>query len=156
MIASLLSMRRRLCHHCHCDCHPHDNSIVAIVNVQASLPSSSWRCCPCNNGAVALDPRWRCCHHCNGVITILKLVLLPLLQLRCCHHPSCCPCCLLSSWCCCRQCRGVFAVVPMAIVALVMMALSLLLMHRHVSAIVELALLPLLVVIKLALLPLSQ
>ncbi len=152
----LPSMRKRLCHCCHCNCCPHDNGFVAVVYVQASLLLPSWHECPHNNGVVAPD-LWRCCcpRH-DGVIAVLKLLLLPLLQWRCCHHPCCCPWCSLSSWCPRCWCGGIFAAVPMAIVALVMMASSPLSVRRHVSAVVELVLLPLLLVVKLALLPLSR
>ncbi len=83
VMALLPSMRRRLCHCRDCYCCPHDNCIVAIVDAQASLPLLSWRCCPRNNGIIALDLWWCCCSHCNGIIAVLKLVLLPLLQW---HH----------------------------------------------------------------------
>jgi hypothetical protein len=97
MMALLLSMCRHLCHHNHCNCHPHENGIVVVVNAQTSLPSSSWHCCPCNNGImisammceyaeVALDPRQRYCPRLNGIVAILKLVSLPLLQRRLHHH----------------------------------------------------------------------
>jgi hypothetical protein len=80
MMSLLPSMHRHLCHHCNCGCCPHDNGVVAIVNVQASLPSSSWCPCPRNNGIVALDPQWHCCPHHDGAVAILKLALLPLSQ----------------------------------------------------------------------------
>jgi hypothetical protein len=113
LLSSLLHCPHRLslswphcpCHngvvvyHC-CDCNgcPHDNCVVAVVNAQVSLPLLRWRCCPHNNGIVALDPRWCCCPCCDGIIAILKLGLLPSLQWHCCHHQCCCPCFLLSSW----------------------------------------------------------
>jgi hypothetical protein len=33
VMALLLSMCRHLCHCCDCDCHPHDNGIIAVVDV---------------------------------------------------------------------------------------------------------------------------
>jgi hypothetical protein len=39
---------------CCCDCifFSNDDSIVAIVDAQSSLPLSRWYCCPCNNMAL--------------------------------------------------------------------------------------------------------
>jgi hypothetical protein len=122
MVMTLLpSMRRRLCHCCHCNCCPHGNGSVAVVDLQASLPSLSWHHCPGNKGTVAL---------CNGVVAVLKLASSPLLQWHCCHHRCRPPRHLLSSWHCCRQCAGIFAIAMMAIVALFTMALLLLSMCR--------------------------
>jgi hypothetical protein len=56
VMALLLLMHRHLCRCCDCDCSPYDSGIFAIVNMTVSLPLSSWRCCPHNNGAIALDP----------------------------------------------------------------------------------------------------
>ncbi len=104
---------------------------------------------PCNNGIIALDPRRCCCPHCDCIVAILKLASLPSLQWCPCHHPCHCPRCSLANWHCRRQCTGIFAVVAMANVALITMASSPLLMRRCVSAIVELALLPLPLVVEL-------
>ncbi len=101
-MALLPLMRRCLCRCCNCNCCPHDNDAIAIVNGQASLPLLRWYCPPHNNGVDALDLRWRCCPLCNGIVAILKLVLLPLLQWRHCHH----------------QCAGILAVIVMALLSL--------------------------------------
>ncbi len=124
-------MCRRVCHHCYCNCCPHDDGIIAIVNAQASLLLWSWHCCPHNNSIVTLDLQRRCCPCCDGVVAIFKLALLPLLQWGHCHHQCHCPCCSPASWHHCRQCAGLFANVAMAIVALVTMVLSPLSMHRR-------------------------
>ncbi len=123
-------MRRCLCHHCNCNCHPHDNGDVVVINAQVSLPSSSWRCYPCNNGVIVLDPWRRCYPCCDKVLAVLKLELFPLLQWHCHHHWGHHPCCLSSSLNCSCHCAGSFAIVAMAIVALVTMALLSLSMHR--------------------------
>jgi hypothetical protein len=104
---------------------------------------------PCNKGTAALDPR-RCCRpRCDCVIAILKLALLPSSQ-WCCHHHQCHrPCCLLASWHCRCVCAGVFAGVAMANVSLILMASLPLLMRRRVSAVVELVLSSLPLVVKL-------
>ncbi len=78
-MALLPSMRRHLCHCCICNCCPHDNGVVAVVDAQAFLPSLRWHHCPCNNGVAALDLQWHCCPCCHGAVAILKL--------------HCCPCC---------------------------------------------------------------
>jgi hypothetical protein len=100
LVMPLLSlMCRCLCHCCNWDCHPHDNGIVAIVDAQVShccplCSSSSWLCCSCCDGVVAIDVQaslpllqWQllllsqwCCHHCQctGISTVVKLILLPL------------------------------------------------------------------------------
>ncbi len=141
----LLSMCRHL--HCRhdCDCHPHDNGIVAVVDAKGSLPLSRWHHHPCNNGIVALDPRWHCCPCHDAIVAILKLALLPLLQSHHRHH----------------QCLPSSLVVKLA---------SLPSMHRHlcrccdgnccschdgVVPIADAASTPLLLVLKLALLHLS-
>ncbi len=85
-MALLPLMGMHLHHFCNCNCCPHDNGIDAVVNVQASLPLSSWHCCSCNNGIVALDLQRPCCPHCNGAVVILKLALLPSLQWHCQYH----------------------------------------------------------------------
>ncbi len=153
VIVSLSSMRRRLCHCCHCNCCPHDDGIIAVVDAQEPLPLSSWLHCPCNKGVVTLDLQRHCCPRCDGIVAVLKLASLPSLQWCCCHHQCHRPHCSSASWQRCRQCACVFAVVVMAIVALVTMALSLLLMRRHVSAIVKLASLPLSPFVELVLSP---
>jgi hypothetical protein len=79
-------MHRHLCRHRDCNRCPHDDGIVAVVNAQASLLSSSWHHCPHNNGIATLDPQWRYFPCCDGVVAILKLALLPLFQWRLCHH----------------------------------------------------------------------
>jgi hypothetical protein len=55
VMALLLSMHSQLHRQRDCDCHPHDDGVVTVVDAQASLPSSSWGFCPRNNGVVALD-----------------------------------------------------------------------------------------------------
>jgi hypothetical protein len=80
VIVPLPLMHRHLCCCFDCDCPPHDNGVIVFVDAQASLPSSSWRHCPRNNGVVALDPQLHCCLCWDGVVTVLKLVLLPSLQ----------------------------------------------------------------------------
>ncbi len=142
-------MHRRLRYHCHCNCRPHDDGVVAVVDAQASLPLSRWCHLPHNNGLVALDPRRCCCPRCDCIIAVLKLVSSPSSQWRHRHHRCLCPSDSLASWHRRRRCAGVFAVVAMAIVALVMMASSPLLMRRGVSAVVKLALLPSPLVIEL-------
>jgi hypothetical protein len=88
-----LLMHRHLCHCC--------DGVIAIVDVQASLPLLSYRCCPC-----CLSSSWHCCPHHDGVIAINMQASLPLLQWQL---------LLLSQWrCCCRQCRGVSAIVKLA------------------------------------------
>jgi hypothetical protein len=41
-MASLPLMHRHLCLCRNCDCCPHDDGIVTVIDVQASLPLSSW------------------------------------------------------------------------------------------------------------------
>ncbi len=130
-------------------CCLHDNGVIAVIDAQASLPSSKWRCLPHNNGVVALDLWWCCCPSCDCAVAILKLASSPSSQWRCRHHQCHCPRRLSASWHCHRQCAGIFAVIAMSILALITMAPSLLLMRRRVSAVVELALLPLPLVVKL-------
>jgi hypothetical protein len=108
-MASLPSMRRPLLHRRDCYCCPHDNGVLAIVDGQASLPLSSWRCYPCNNGVVALDPQQHCCPCCNGIVVVLKLVSLPLLQgiFVIINVQASLP---SLQWHCCPHCNGVAAV----------------------------------------------
>jgi hypothetical protein len=122
MMAISPSMRRHLCHHCDCTCCPHDNGIIASVNVQASLLLSIWCCCPCNNGVVALDLQHCCCPCYNGLIAILQLALLPLSKWRRCHHQCAgvlpiIAMALLPSlqWHCFPQYAGIFAIIAIAI-----------------------------------------
>ncbi len=71
-------MHRHLCHGCNGHCHPHDDGIIAIVDVQASLPSSSWHCHP-----LALLPLI-----CDSLVALATMALLPFSSWHC--HP--CPC----------------------------------------------------------------
>jgi hypothetical protein len=96
---------------------------VVTLVVIALLPSSSWRCCPYHNGIV--------------VIIINVIVLVTRQQARIAAVNA----------------QASFLFVAMAILALVMMASLPLLMHRRISAVVKLALLPWPHVIKLVLLP---
>ncbi len=85
------SMHLHLCCCRDCNCRPcDDGASLLVVDAQASLlPLLRWCCCPRNNGIVAIDLQWHCCPCCpccDGVVTILKLVLLLLLQWRCHHH----------------------------------------------------------------------
>jgi hypothetical protein len=98
-MAPLLLMQS--CHN-NCDCWPHDNGFVAVVNAQASLQLSSWCCCPCNNGVVALGLQHCCFPCCDGIVAILKLALLPLSQWCLCHH----------------QCAGILTIITMALLPL--------------------------------------
>jgi hypothetical protein len=109
-MALLPSMHRRLCRCCNCNCHPHDNGVIAVFDVQASLLSSRLNCCPCNNGGVALDLQQHCYPCRNGIICILKLASLPLsqmtLSLSSMHrHPY-------------RHCDGVVALIAMVLLSL--------------------------------------
>ncbi len=53
----------------------------------ASLPSSSWCCCPCHDGEMPLLMRRHlCCYH-DGIIALIVPALLPTL------HRWCCACC---------------------------------------------------------------
>jgi hypothetical protein len=101
MMLLLPLMCRYLCCHCHCNFCPHDNCVITIVDAQVSLSSSSWHCCPCNNGVITLDLQRFYCPHPDGIVAALKLVLLPLLQWHCHHHQHHHPCYLLASWSCC-------------------------------------------------------
>jgi hypothetical protein len=142
-------MCRHLCRRRHCDCCPHDDGVIAVVNAQASLPLSRWCRLPRNNGIIAIDPQRCCCPRRDCIVAVLKLESLPS-SLWCPRHHRCHrPRGLLASWHRRRRCAGIFAVVAMAIVALITMASSPLLMHRRVSAVVELALSPSPLVIKL-------
>ncbi len=78
-MAPLRLMCRHLCQCYHCDCLPHDNGIVVIVNALVSLLSLSWHCCPCN---MALPPLI-----CDSVVSLVVMASLPSLSWRC------CPCC---------------------------------------------------------------
>jgi hypothetical protein len=154
-MALLPLMCRHLCHHCNCDCHPHDNGIVAIVNAQGSLQSSrsmvalvTMALLPLiHNGVVARivmvsspSSSWRCCPCCNDINIIINVVAL----VACCQ-------------------AGIVAIDVQASLLLLQWQLSLLSQWHHhhcqckgISAVVKLALLPLLLVIKLASLPLLQ
>ncbi len=81
VMASLPSISRHLCCCYNCNCCPHDNCVVAVVNAHASLPLSSWHYFPCNNSNIVFDPGWYSylCH--DGIVAILKLALSPLLQI---------------------------------------------------------------------------
>ncbi len=111
---------------------------------------------PCNNGAVALDPQRCCCPRCDCIIAILKLAPLPSSQWCRRHHQCHCPLCLSASWHRRHQCAGIFAIFAMANFALVTMTSSPLLMRRRVFIIVELALLPLPLIIELVLSPMLR
>ncbi len=119
--------------------------------------ASSWCCHPCNNGIVTIDDAqvslplsgWHHCHRwCAGISVIVKLASLPLLLVV---KLALLP---LSWWHHCHWCAGIFANVAVAIVALITMACC---CHwcAGISAIVKLASSPLLLVVELALLPLS-
>ncbi len=131
LMALLPSMHRCLCHHCHCNCPAHDDSVVAVVHAQASLPLSN--CCHCpltmpllpliHDFVVALvmmasmlSSNWCYCPCCNGVIIIIDVIAFAahwqsdiiavdaqvLLPLLQWQLS------LLPQWCCCRcQCAGV-------------------------------------------------
>ncbi len=103
-------------------CRPCHNGIIAIVNVQVSLPLSGWCCCP-----LALVPlptlHSRCCPCCAGivvpialtsfpscymgVITVIVSELLPLSSWRV-STIALVPL-LLSCWSYCPQCAGISA-----------------------------------------------
>ncbi len=129
VMVSLPSMRRHLCCCYNCNCCPHDNGTIALVDAQGSLPLLSWCHCPCNNGIVALDLLWHCCPYCNGIVAVLNLALFPLLQWCHSHHQYAGFLAIIAMalltllqlhWC--RKCAGVFAVDAMAIAPLVVMA----------------------------------
>ena len=63
-LAPLPPMHRSLFRHYNCDCRPHHDGVVTVVDVQASLLLLSWCHCPRNSGFIALDldPRWHCSH----------------------------------------------------------------------------------------------
>ena len=69
-LVTLLSMRRSLFHHCNCNCCPHHDGVVTIVDAQASLLLLSWCHCPHNSGFIALDldPQWHCSRPRAGVV----------------------------------------------------------------------------------------
>jgi hypothetical protein len=83
VLVLLPSMRLHLCGHCNCDCYPHDNGGITVVNAQASMALLSWYPHPQNNGIIPPHLQWCCCPLCNCIVTILKLATLPLLQLHC-------------------------------------------------------------------------
>ncbi len=84
---ALLPMMCRHLYHClDCNCHTHDNGVIAVVYVLASFPLLSWHHCPRNNGIVTLDLQQCCCPCCYGVVASLKLVSSLLLQWCHCHH----------------------------------------------------------------------
>jgi hypothetical protein len=62
-------------------CCPHNNGVVPIINMQACLLSSSWCCCPCCNGVPSLMCRRLCS---PGVFAIATIIMLPLSQWHCC------------------------------------------------------------------------
>ncbi len=73
-------IRRCLCRCCDGDCCSRHNVIIAVIDAQASPPllswcyhpcclSSSWHCCPCHDGAVAVDAQ--------ASLLLLPLQLLP-------------------------------------------------------------------------------
>ncbi len=132
-------------------------TLMMMVSLQLLMQKCPCRCqdrrLPCNKGVVAPDPRWCCCPGRDCVIAVLKLVSLPSSQWCCCHHRCHRPRCSSASWHCCCQCAGVFAGVVMANVALVTMVSLILLMRRCASAVVELALSSLPLVVKLVLSP---
>jgi hypothetical protein len=41
-LASLSLMPRRLCRHYDCDCRPHHDGVITVIDAQASLLLSSW------------------------------------------------------------------------------------------------------------------
>jgi hypothetical protein len=123
-------MHRHLCHHHHCNCQPHDDGVIVVVNAQVSFLSSSWHHCPCNNGVFALDLQQHgspCCNvgivslvamvslsssmckhpcrHHNGVVALIAMVFLPLMHRHLCH------CC---GGHCHPRCNGISAVVKLA------------------------------------------
>jgi hypothetical protein len=142
--ASLKS--RHLCHRCNnvvalvammlspssswCCCPCHDG-VVAIVNVQVSLPLSGWchhplalaplptlhrHCDPCFTRIVAPNVQTFSSLHCMGTITIIAAALL---------SPSSwhvCPVALvylpLSRWSCCPWCTGISALITQALLPL--------------------------------------
>jgi hypothetical protein len=133
-------MHRHLCRSCNGHCCPHDDGIIAIVDVQASLPSSSWHRHPLAllplicGGLVALatmalllSSTWHC-HPCpNGAVVIINVqASLPSLK-----------------WHCCPCCNGIVAVDSLQ---LLQWGLSPLLQwclyHSQASIVVKLALLP--------------
>ncbi len=133
---------------------------MMMVLLQLSMRRRPCRCqdghLPCTKGIVALHPRRCCCPRHDCVIAILKLASLPSSQWWCRHHRCHHPHCLSASWHRRCQCAGIFAGVAMANVALVTMGSLPLLMHRLVSAVVELALSSLPLVVKLVSSPTLQ
>jgi hypothetical protein len=114
---------------------PHNNGIVAIVNVQASLPLSQWHHHPCCTGAItniagallpwlrqrchpycadffALTLHGRCHHHCTSVVAPVNLACL-------CHWAGGFTLVTLAllplvHWHYCPCCAGLFALVVLA------------------------------------------
>jgi hypothetical protein len=74
-IVSLVEMASLLSSSWHC-C-PHQNGVFVIIDVQASLLSSRWRCCLCCNGALAVEAQ--------ASSPLLQWDLLPLLQWHLCR-----------------------------------------------------------------------
>jgi hypothetical protein len=64
-----LLMHRRLYHCC--------DGAIAVIDVQASLPLSSWHCY-----SFCLSSSWRHCPCCDGIIAVNVQASLPLLQWR--------------------------------------------------------------------------
>ncbi len=90
-------------------CCPHHNDVVAIVNVQASLPVSLWHCCLHCAGAIAIIARvvllflcWCCRPYCSN--------LFPLTSHGRCHR-RCTGIVPLSSW---RVCAVVLVLLPLS------------------------------------------
>jgi hypothetical protein len=100
VMALLLLMCRRLCRHGCGNCCPHCDGISAIVKLAYS---SSWRCCPRNNGVVAvIDNDRHCCPRRAGMFAPLRwchcpchtgVDILGALALMPSSHRPLCPCC---------------------------------------------------------------
>jgi hypothetical protein len=119
VMALLPLMCRRHCNHRDNDCRPCHNGVSAIVELAYS---SNWRCCPHNNGVVAvikeqaslLLSSWCRCPHRN----VLAVANVASLQSRClCRHHNnavalvAMAMLLLSSWCCCPCHNGFVAII---------------------------------------------
>ncbi len=110
-------MRRHLCHHGNGDCCHHPDGISAIVKLAWS---SSWCCCPCDNGVVAvIDNNRHCYPHWNGMFAPLHwchrpchtgVIILSMLALM---HLSCRPLCLFVP-ALCSYFAGIFALIKLA------------------------------------------
>jgi hypothetical protein len=131
MVLSPLSMRR-----CPCRCPAGvvalitmvllpliRNNVVAFVTT-ASMPSSSWHCCPCHNGVGVIINAQVSLPSCNGIVALVVMALLLLMYRRLCRCRDCncrphdngvvaivnaqasLP---LSSWCCCPCNNGIVA-----------------------------------------------